>query len=80
MPQIVDHGLGDLVGREAIEAEPGQHASGLVERSEHRKVVDPRQLEVLRARTRRDVDDARPLVEHDVVPRNHPMHDPLLCR
>ena len=39
-----------------------------------------RQLEVLRAGARRDVDDPGALGERDLVPRDHPVDDPLLRR
>ena len=42
--------------------------------------MDPRQLEVLGARPRRDVNDAGALVERDLVPRNDPVHDAGLRR
>ena len=50
-------------------------AARLVDRRQHRQVVDLRQLEVLAAAARRDVDDARALVHRHVVPRDHPMLD-----
>ena len=40
--------------------------------------MDPPELEVLRAGPRRDVDDAGPLVERDVVPRNDAVLDVAL--
>ena len=40
--------------------------------------MDTREVEVLRACAGRDVDDPRSLVEHDLVPRDHPVDDSLL--
>ena len=71
-------GSGDLVRGEAVEPEARKHAPGLVERREHGKVVDPRELEVLCTGARSDVDDSRALVQSDVFPGDHPMHHPLL--
>ena len=54
----------DLVRREPLErAEAGQHPPRLVDRDEHRQVVDAGELEVLGAGARRDVDDPGALVE-----------------
>ena len=50
-------------------------AARLVHRREHREVVEETELEVLLAGTGRDVDDARPLLERDLVPRNDPVLD-----
>ena len=45
--------------------------AGLVDRHQHGQALALAQLEVLRAAARRDVDDARALVDADVVPRDH---------
>ncbi len=57
-----------------------QHPARLVDRRDDGQVVDARQLEVLGAAARRDVDDPRALVERDLVPRDHAMHDARLRR
>ncbi len=41
--------------------------------------MDARELEVLGTGAGSDVDDAGSLVQRDLVPRDDPMHDPLLC-
>ena len=63
-----------------VGAVAGDEAAGLVDRREHGKVVHARELEVLGAGAGRDVDDAGALVEGDLVPRDHPVDDPLLRR
>ena len=78
LAKVLDDRLGDLVGGEPVEPEARKHAPGLVERREHGEVVDPRELEVLGARARSDVDDARSLVQSDVVPGDDPVDDALL--
>ena len=78
LAKVLDDRLGDLVRGEPVEPEARKHAPGLVERREHGKVVDPRELEVLGAGARSDVDDARPLVQSDVVPGDDAMDDSLL--
>ena len=50
-------------------------APGLVDRREHRQVVHARQLEVLGAAARCDVDDAGALVDRDLVPGDHAVLD-----
>ena len=70
----------DLVGRvgrrEAVQPAVGVvEPPGLVDRREHRQVVDAAELEVLLARAGRDVDDARPLLERDLVPGDDPVLD-----
>ena len=50
-------------------------AAGLVDRHQHRQAVLLRELEVLAAAAGRDVDDARALVERDVVPGDHAVVD-----
>ena len=45
--------------------------------NEHMQPVDTGQLEVLRPRARRDMHDPRPLVEGDVIPGDHTVHDPF---
>ena len=56
------------------------HPPRLVDRREHRQAVHARELEVLGARARRDVDDAGALLERDLVPRDHAVRDVLLRR
>ena len=46
-------------------------ASGLIHGRQHVEAVHLRELEVLAAAAGRDVDDARALVERDLVPRDH---------
>ena len=75
MPKVVDDGIGDLVGGEAVEAVAGQHAPGLVEQGQHGQVVDARARSP-RTPHRSDVNDAGALVEGDVLPRDDPMDDP----
>ncbi len=77
--EIVDDGLRDVVRRQPVEPVTGQHAARLVERGEHGEVVGSAELEVLGARTGRDVHDPRPLVERDVLPGDHAVDDTLLC-
>ena len=62
------------------EAVAGVDAAALVDRHEHRQVVDLRELEVLGAGARGDVDDPAALVERDLVPGDDAVHDPLLRR
>ena len=50
-------------------------ASRLVDRREHRELVDSAELEVLLSGARRDVDDAAALVQRDLVPRDDAMVD-----
>ena len=70
----------DLVGRLG-RREPVQpavlviEAARLVDRHQHRQVVDPPELEVLLARSGRDVDDPGAVLEGDVGPRDHAMLD-----
>ncbi len=64
LAQRFGHPRGHLVRREAGElAVRRQHAPCLVDRREHRQVVNARELEVLGARARRDVDDAGSLLQ-----------------
>ena len=74
--EVADDLLGGLDRRQAVQpAEVVVEAAGLVDGHEHRQVVHARELEVLGAAARRDVDDAGALVERDVVPRDHAMLD-----
>ena len=70
----------DLVGRlrrrEAVQpAVVVVEAARLVDRHQHRQVVDPPQLEVLLARSGRDVDDPGAVLERDVAPGDDAMLD-----
>src|SRR5207302_9154856 len=77
--QRCDDRLRRLVRALALErAVAGQEAARLVDRREHRQVVHARELEVLGARARGDVDDPFSLVEGDVVPGNDAVADALL--
>ena len=81
LPEARDDGLlrrigGDARQRPVVVVED----AGLVDRHEHRQLVHAAQLEVLGARARRDVDDARALVERDVVPRDDAVLDVRQCR
>ena len=58
----------------------GGHSTRFVDRDQHGQVVDARELEVLGAGARRDVDDPGALGERDLVPRDHPVDDSLLRR
>ena len=50
-------------------------ATRLVDGGEHGEVVDTAELEVLLPRSGSDVDDAGPLLERDLVPRDHAVLD-----
>ena len=77
--QRVDHTDGDFRRREARElAVRRQHPPRLVDRREHGQVVNAGELEVLRARPRRDVHDPGPFVERDLVPRDDTVDDARL--
>ena len=74
--EVADDLLGRLHRREAVQpAVVGVEAAALVDGREHVEVVHLRELEVLAAAARGDVDDARAGVERDVVPRDHAMLD-----
>ena len=76
-----DDGLLRRIGRDARQRPVVVvEDAGLVDRHEHRQLVHAAQLEVLGARARRDVDDARALVERDVVPRDDAVLDVRHCR
>ena len=55
-----------------------QEAAALVDRREHGQAVHARELEVLGAGARCDVDDPRALVQRDLVPRDHAVDVALL--
>ena len=60
LAQVDDDLLGGLAGAEPVQpAEVRVEAAGLVHGHHDRQVVDARELEVLGAAARRDVDDAR---------------------
>ena len=69
--------IADQLVRRLDRGEPVQpavvvvEAAGLVHGRQHVEVVHLRELEVLAAAAGRDVDDARALVERDLVPRDH---------
>ena len=66
--------IGRLDGRETVKPPVRViEAARLVDGREHRQVVDPPELEVLLACARSDVDDAAPVVEGHLVPRDHPV-------
>ena len=76
LAEATDDGLLHRVGRDARERSVVVvEDARLVDRHEHRQAVHAAQLEVFRASSRRDVDDARALVERDVVPRDDAMLD-----
>ena len=78
LAQVADDLVGRLDGRRAVQpAVLGQEAAALVDRRQDGQVVHLRQLEVLGAGARRDVDDAGPFLERYLVPRDHAVHDPL---
>ena len=81
-PRSLERGrdrLGRLVGREPLEGPVArQEAAGLVDRRQHRQAVHARELEVLGARARGDVDDPGALVERNLVPRDHAVWGPCL--
>ena len=75
--QVADDLVGRFDGREPVQpAVRVVEVAGLVHGREDGEAVLARQLEVLAAAARRDVDDARPLVERDLVPRDDAMLDP----
>ncbi len=79
LAQRLDHRIDHFLRRLALQlAVAGQHPPGLVDRRKYRQVVDSRELEVLRPGPGRDVDDARALVERDLVPGDHPVDDTVL--
>ena len=74
--EAADDLVGGFRGREPVKpAVRVVEAAGLVHRSEHGQVVDPAELEVLLARSRRDVHDAASLFEGHVVPGDDPVLD-----
>ena len=69
LAQVDDDLLGGLDRAEAVQpAVVGEEAAGLVHGHEHGQVVHARELEVLGAAARRDVDDARALLHGHVLP------------
>ena len=77
--EVVDDPLGGLVRVHAVQpAVVVVERAGVVDRRQHGQAVAHAELEVLGAAARRDVDDARALVERDVVPADHAMLDVLL--
>ena len=76
LAQVSDDLVGGLDGRAAVQpAVVRVEAPALVDGHENRKVVYLRQLEVLGAGTRRDVDDSCAFVERDLVPGDHAVDD-----
>ncbi len=74
LPEPADDLVGGLDGREPVQpAVRVEEAAGFVNRHQHRQVVDLAELEVLLPGAGRDVDDPGPLVERDVLPRDHAM-------
>ena len=74
--QVADDLVGRVAGRHAVQpavvvVEPAR----LVDGREDGQVVDARQLEVLAAAARGDVDDPRALVDGDLVPGDDAMLD-----
>ncbi len=68
--------IGGLDGREPVQPTVGVvEPARLVDRHQHRQLVDPAELEVLLPSAGRDVDDSRPLLERDLVPRDHTVRD-----
>src|SRR5207237_903971 len=66
-----DDRLAHLVGGEPFEgAVARDETAAVVDRRQNRELVDPPELEVLGAGTRRDVNDAGSFVERDLVPRD----------
>src|SRR5204863_7328545 len=80
--EVLDDDVLDLGRREPREllAVVGKHPARLVDRREHGQAVDARELEILGAGARRDVDDARALIERNLVPRDHAVLDAVLSR
>src|SRR6266550_3690049 len=76
LAQIAEDLVGSLDGRGSVQpAVLGEETPALVDRNQHGQVVHPRELEVLGAGARRDVDDARPFLERDLVPRDDTVDD-----
>ena len=74
--EATDDLVGRLRGREPVEpAVRVVEVACLVHRAEDGQVVDPAELEVLLARSRRDVHDAASLLDGNVVPGDDPMLD-----
>ena len=74
--QATDDLVRRLARREAVQPAVGVvETARLVDRREHREVVEAPELEVLLACARRDVDDAGSLLERDLVPRDDPVVD-----
>ena len=81
LAQVADDLIRGVTGRGPVQpAVLGEEAPALVDGNEDRQVVDLRQVEVLRARAGRDVDDARAFVERDLVPGDDAMDDLLRRR
>ena len=81
LAEVADDLVGGVARREAVQpavlvVEPAR----LVDGREHGQVVDARELEVLRAAARGDVDDAGALVDGHLVPRDDAMLDPRARR
>ena len=77
LAQRGDDRIARLLRRQPVEPELREKPAGLVHGNEHGQVVHARQLEILRAGAGRDVHDATPFVERDVVPRDHAVLYPL---
>ena len=78
LAQVADDLIGGLDGRACRAASrTREEAPALVDRREHRQVVHLRQLEVLGAAPGAMWTMPGALLERDVVPRDHAVHDPL---
>ena len=78
LAKVAEDLIGSLNSRCSVQpAVLRQEAPALVDGDEHGQVVHLRELEVLRAGARCDVDDAGPLLERDVVPGDDAVHDRL---
>ena len=75
--QVTDQLILRVAGRQTVQPPVVVvEASCLVDRREDRELMDPRELEVLRAAARRNVHDAASLLERDSVPGNDAVLDP----
>ena len=73
--------VGGLGGAEAVQpAVVVVEVAALVDRRQHGQAVHARELEVLAAAARRDVDEPGAFVERDLVPRDDAMLDPRARR
>ncbi len=76
LTEPADDLIGRLGRREAVQpAVVVVEPTRLVDRREHREILRLRELEVLAAAARSDVDDAGALVHRHVLPRDHAMLD-----